>query len=78
MIEAIENVSRFPLQKVVVPLIAPGVEGVDNVVTASVDADEVPQLLPAVTDTVPPLAPTVELIEVVLDVPVQPFGRDHV
>ena len=75
---AIENVSRLPLQKVAVPVIVPGVAGADSVVTASVCAEDVPQLLPAVTETVPALAPTVALMVFVVDAPVQPPGNVHV
>ena len=40
--------------------------------------EEVPQLLPALTETVPPAAPEVAVILVVEDVPAQPLGRDQV
>ena len=76
--DAMEKVSRLPLQKLAVPLIVPGVAGADSVVTERVCAEDVPQLLPAVTETVPALAPTVAIILLVVEVPVQPFGRVQV
>ena len=60
------------------PLIGPGVGSAAEAVTASVLGAELPQELLAVTDTVPPLAPIVAIIVLVVDVPVQPFGRVHV
>ena len=75
---AIEKVSRLPLQKVAVPLIVPGVAGGVLTVTASVAGAELPQVLFAVTDTVPPPEPAVVCMTLVRDVPVQPPGSDHV
>ena len=75
---ATEKVSKAPLHKVAVPLIAPGRAGTVVTVTANVCAEEVPQLLPAVTETVPPADPAVVMMVLVVDVPVQPFGSDHV
>ena len=46
-------------------------------VMAKVLGAELPQVLLAVTDTVP-VEPDVVIILVVADVPVHPFGRDHV
>ena len=75
---ATENVSEPPLHKVAVPLIAPGKGGAVAIVTANVCAEEVPQLLPAVTETVPPADPEVAMMLFVVDVPVQPFGSVQV
>ena len=75
---AMEKVSKAPLHKVAVPLIAPGVAGGVVTVTVNVCAEEVPQLLPAVTETVPPTVPAVAIMIFVDDVPVQPFGSDQV
>ena len=61
------------------PLIAPGVAGAAVVtLTASVAGLEFPQVLFAVTDTVPLLVPAVVLIELVVDVPVHVAGSDQV
>lgn len=46
--------------------------------TASVDADEEPQALFAVTVIFPPDVPAVALIELDVDVPDQPDGNVHV
>ena len=54
-----------------------GVAGAPTL-TASVCAAEFPQVPLAVTDTVPPLEPTVDMIVLVVEVPVQPFGSVHV
>jgi hypothetical protein len=48
------------------------------VVTFIVLAVPEPQELLAVTEIVPPLFPAVAVIEVVVDVPLQPAGRVHV
>ena len=72
------KVSKMPLHKVSVPLMAPGVGGAAAMVTTSVCAEEVPHLLPAVTETVPPADPAVAMIVSVVEVPVQPLGSDQV
>ena len=56
----------------------PGVAGAVLTVTASVAGLEFPQVLLAVTETVPPLEPAVVLMLLVVEVPVQPPGSDHV
>ena len=60
------------------PLIAPGVAGAVLIVTASVAGAELPHVLLAVTETVPPPEPAVVLIELVVEVPVQVTGSDQV
>jgi hypothetical protein len=62
------------------PLITPGVPGAGaEILTAKVWAEELPQELPAVTETVPPVEPAVAMkVLVVLEFPVQPPGSDHV
>ena len=57
---------------------APGVAGTVITVTPSVCAADEPQELFAVTDIVPPAAPAVVVMEVVVELPVQPPGRVHV
>ena len=73
-----EKVSRFPVHSPLRPEIAPGVAGAVLIVTVYVCAAELPQLLFAVTDTVPPVDPVVAMILAVVDVPVHPPGSDHV
>ena len=76
---AMENVSLPPLHTLSVPDICPGVAGVEaDIVTAKVCAAELPHALFAVTDTVPPVEDEVAMMLLVVDVPVQPFGNDHV
>ena len=67
-----------PEQTVVVPLIAAGIAGGTLTVTANVCAADEPQLLLAVTVTLPLILPAVAVIEVVVDVPVQPPGNVQV
>ena len=43
--------------------------------TASVLGADVPQAVVTVTETVPPVAPAVAVIEAVVDVPVHPPGK---
>jgi hypothetical protein len=73
-----EYVLFVPEQTVGLPEIVPGVAGILPVVTESACADEVPQLLVAVTVMVPPEVPVVELIEFVVEVPVHEAGSVHV
>ena len=56
----------------------PGVAGAVFTVTTSVAGDELPQILLAVTETVPPVELAVVVILLVVEVPVQPPGSDHV
>lgn len=58
--------------------IAPGVDGVLTGVTVKVCAALLPQLLLAVTEIVPALAPAVRVMELDVDVPVHPLGAVHV
>ena len=72
-------VFELPEQMVAVPPIAPGVAGVAVLtVMACDDADDVPQPLLAVTVILPAVELAVAVIEVVVDVPVQPLGNVHV
>ena len=65
---------ELPEQTAVLPVIAPGVAGMPlATVTANVCAAEAPQVLAAATETFP-LALAVAVIELVVDVPVQPPG----
>jgi hypothetical protein len=75
---AIENVSRPPLQIAARPVIVPGVAGEDAMLTANVCVAELPHALFAVTETVPAVELAVAMMLVVADVPVHPFGNDHV
>jgi hypothetical protein len=75
----IEKVSLAFAQTIAVPLIAPGVAGTEVVIfTAKVCAVEFPQVLLAVTDTVPLVELVVAIMLLVADVPVHPPGSDHV
>ena len=73
-----EKVSSPPLHTLALPVIVPGVAGAVLIVTASVAADELPHVLLAVTETVPPNVFAVVLMLFVVDVPVHPPGSDHV
>jgi hypothetical protein len=55
-----------------------GCAGAEIVLTASVCAALLPQLLSAVTITTPPEVEAVALIELAAEVPVQPPGSVHV
>jgi len=59
-------------------VIGPGAARPEPTVTDNVLAPDLPQALLAVTETVPPLAPTTVMIVLVVDVPDQPFGSVHV
>ena len=69
-----------PAQEEADPVIAPGVPGADETATATDTGVLEPQLLFAVTVTLPPLAPTVTLIHAVPSplVIVHPFGTVQV
>ena len=56
----------------------PGWKGVVGTDTPCELSGPAPQELLAVTKILPPLAPTVAVIEVVVELPVHPEGRDHV
>jgi hypothetical protein len=60
------------------PVIEPGCAGIDEVVTTKTCAMELPQVLFATTLILPPVAPAVVVIELVLEVPVHPEGKVHV
>ena len=61
------------------PLIVAGVAGVDALTeTASVCAEEEPQVFFALTVIFPPAVPAVALIEVVVEEPLHPAGKIHV
>jgi hypothetical protein len=63
----------------VVPVIVPGVAGAAvETVTVSEPAELVPHALVAVTVKLPLVDPGVTVIELVVDVPVQPVGSVHV
>jgi hypothetical protein len=51
---------------------------IGTAVTDLLEAEEVPQLLPASTFIVPLLLPTVTVMELVVEEPVQPTGRPQV
>lgn len=67
-----------PEQTVVLPVILPGVPGIELNETVSVCADEEPQELFAVTLMVPPEEPALAVMLVVVEVPDQPEGSVHV
>jgi hypothetical protein len=56
----------------------PGVAGIGETVAVTVRGELLPQLLPAVTEMVPPAAPATSTMLLVVDVPVQPDGFVHV
>jgi hypothetical protein len=67
-----------PLQTVALPLMPPGWAGVGDTVTFRVWAVELPQLLLAMTVMAPLFAPAVALMLLLVELPVQPPGSDHV
>jgi len=56
----------------------PGCPGNAATDTASVCVALLPQVFPAETATVPPVAPTVAVTVLVAELPAQPAGRDQV
>ena len=68
----------MPEHGVALPVIDPGVAGVDAGVTAKVRAEEAPHALFATTLTFPAVAFGVAEILVVVEVPVQPDGKVQV
>ena len=60
------------------PEIEPGVAGLVFTVMANVCADDEPQALFAITVMLPAVEEAVVLIELVVDVPVQPLGMVQV
>ena len=71
-------VLELPEQTVALPVMDPGVVGTPVIVTANACAADVPHALVAVTEILPPVALAVVVIDVVVDVPVQPPGNVHV
>ena len=71
-------VFELPEQIVDVPLIEPGVAGIVFTTIACDEAVDVPHPLLAVTVTLPAVAFATVVIELVVDVPVQPLGNVHV
>ena len=67
---AVEFVAPFTL--------AVSTVGLEAITTLKVLGKLRPQLLFAVTEIVPPVAPTVAMIELVVDEPLQPDGNVHV
>lgn len=67
-----------PEHTVMLPEMLPGVAGKGVTVTARVCAVELPQLLFAVTVTFPLVELAVALIELVVEVPLQPPGKIQV
>lgn len=67
-----------PEQTVAFPVMLPGVAGIEVTVTASVCADDEPQLLFVVTETLPLVELAVAVMFVVVDVPDHPEGNVHV
>ena len=57
---------------------ATGADGAEPMVTAKKLAPEVPQLLPAVTEILPPDEEGVTVMLFVVELPLQPPGSDHV
>ena len=57
---------------------APGCDGMVDTVAVIVRGVLVPHELPAVTETVPPAGPTVQVIEFVEELPDHPEGSDQV
>jgi hypothetical protein len=72
-------VFKLESQTLVSPLIVPAIMGTDvfTVTESDIEGDE-PQLLFAVTETLPVVAPAIVDIEFDVEVPVQSDGNDHV
>ena len=66
-----------PWQGLVFPVIVLGCAGTVLAVTISVRAVLLPQPLFAVTDIVPPVAPAVVVMDVVVELPLHPAGNVH-
>ena len=69
---------ELPSQIDALPLIAPGWPMLPDTVTANVCAAEVPQALVAVTEIFPLVALATVVMELVVDIPVQPPGKTQV
>ena len=70
-------VCEDPWQTEVAPEMVPGCESAVVTVTGKVCGELVAQALLEVTEMVPPVAPAVAVIDVEVELPVQPEGRDH-
>ena len=68
----------LPEQTVAAPVIAPGMAGMLFTVTANVCAADDPQLALATTEISPPAALAVAVMDMVVEVPVQPEGNVQV
>jgi len=71
-------VCGVPWHGVVLPVTAPGCPGADWTVTPRVRGVPGPQELAALTVTVPPVAPTVAVMVVPVELPDHPNGNSHV
>ena len=71
-------VFELPEQTVVLPVMAPGWAMTPDTVTDNVLGVDEPQALFAVTEMFPLVALAVVVIDVVVDVPVQPTGKVQV
>ena len=67
-----------PLHTAAEPVIVPGVAVPADTDIVKTCADELPQALFATTEIIPPVAPAVALILLVVDVPDHPPGSVHV
>ena len=68
----------MPAHIAVEPVIAEGCEGMLEAPMTTVAAAEVPQALLAATLTLPPVPVGVTVIALLVDVPLQPVGKDQV
>ena len=67
----------MPAHTAVFPETAPGCAGNTVAVTDNICGVLLPQLLLAVTEILPPAAPVVTIIELVMELPVHPAGNDQ-
>jgi hypothetical protein len=68
-----------PLQACPACVMFPGVAGAAETTLTAIDcADELPHVLLAVTEMVPPVDPAATTMDDVVEVPLHPFGRVHV
>jgi hypothetical protein len=65
-------------QTVLLPVIAPGITGIDVTVTFKLRTCPVPHEFLEATDIVPPLAPVVTDIDSEVEMPLQPDGSVHI
>jgi hypothetical protein len=71
-------VCEKPWHTAELPDIEPGCAGVEATVTLNIRAVLIAQTLFAETEILPPEAPAVVVIEVVVELPVHPEGRVHI